>query len=334
MGIPQLTGIDFGRYSIKAVVVKPAKQHCTILACHELTVEEALFCANHELKYQDSVNKLKQLNKKLPGFRRYAAIPLPSHAVICKPVSLDIATDSAGREALIADQFAAQSPCHISELYLDYVAQPSGLEVKESYQVYATKRHLVDNRTEIVKAAGLRPLVVDTQAHALLQIWHLAAAMHRNKHWLLVDIGVSQAIVCAAPEQGQQIVQVVHFSIAQQQTAQQQTVLPQNPQPPTSAHSSNHVDTHFAEFLDKLESLMVRIASSAPEQIEGLWLTGGNAAELIQAIQVRIKLPVESLDLGGLVKTRCQPPASHYATALGAALGAWQWLEAHADEYD
>lgn len=326
MGIPQLTGIDFGRYSIKAVVVKPAKHHCTILACHELTVEEALFCANHELKYQDSVNKLKQLNKKLPGFRRYAAIPLPSHAVICKPVSLDIATDSAGREALIADQFAAQSPCHISELYLDYVAQPSGLEVKESYQVYATKRHLVDNRTEIVKAAGLRPLVVDTQAHALLQIWSLAAAMHSNKRWLLVDIGISQAIVCAAPEDGQQIVQVVHFSIVQPQTSDASS--------PTYANASNHVDASFAELLDKLASLMVRIASSTPERIEGLWLTGGNAVELMQAIQVRINLPVECLDLGGLIKTRCQPVASYYATALGAALGAWRWLEAHSDEHD
>ncbi|GAL15060.1 type IV pilus biogenesis protein PilM [Vibrio astriarenae] len=101
MGMSLITGIDIGRYSIKAVVVKPEKQHFTIVAFHELPVSDAVFSDNHTLNYQDSVKKLKDLKKMLPWMSHKAAMAIPDNAVISKVLQIDASTDDAEEEFAI-----------------------------------------------------------------------------------------------------------------------------------------------------------------------------------------------------------------------------------------
>ncbi|MDR9825464.1 type IV pilus assembly protein PilM [Vibrio sp. FNV 38] len=334
MGMSLITGIDIGRHSIKAVVVKPEKQQCTIVGFHELPVSEAVFSDNYTLNYQDSVNKLKDLKKKLPWFSHRAAIAIPDSAVISKILQIDATVETLEQEFAIHQAFSYQSPFPIEELCLDYVPVNSVLanntqivyakdaheqhhgvssHSMHAFQVYATKRDVVETRQKAAQKAGFKPQVMDIHGHALLNIFLLAINQYQRPKWLLVDIGYSQTTLCMVGES------LLYKNIAL------------GTQSIERGEREERTSYKFIELLGQKLQRQIQMLSITPERdIDGIWLTGGgaNLPLIDEQLCHALNLPCETLSPFALcaakrkLSARISDGNHQFAVALGVALGA------------
>ncbi|QIA64409.1 type IV pilus assembly protein PilM [Vibrio astriarenae] len=321
MGMSLITGIDIGRYSIKAVVVKPEKQHFTIVAFHELPVSDAVFSDNHTLNYQDSVKKLKDLKKMLPWMSHEAAMAIPDSTVISKVLQIDASTDDAEQEFAIHQAFSYQSPFSIEELRLDYVAaSTTGPSSTKAFQVFAAKREVIESRQRAAIKAGFKPRVMDTQAHALARVYQQAAEKTHKSGWLLVDVGHVQTTLCLVGEA------VVHKEFAfgtHSALSQEQAVTGD--------------DGFVRQLSERLRRQIQMLPMASGQSIQGIWLTGGGAylAMIEEHLSNALGLPCEKLaplSLASVKPKLCEQAMQgqhQYAVALGAALGAYEWESQH-----
>ncbi|MDN2480043.1 type IV pilus assembly protein PilM [Vibrio agarivorans] len=322
MGMSLITGIDIGRHSIKAVVVKPEKQHFTIVGFHELPVSEAVFSDNYTLNYQDSVKKLKDLKKKLPWFSQRAAIAIPDNAVISKILQIDASIEQSEQEFAIHQAFSYQSPFPIEELCLDYVSSttPSSSATR-AFQVYASKKEVIESRQTVAEKAGFKPHVMDIQAHALLNIGQYAMKKH-SKSWLLVNIGHLQSTMCMAGEQA--FYKDIPLGIATPSGQGKQSL-------------SDDPLAFSRQLSERLQRQLQLLPNGREQSIDGVWLTGGGAyhALIEEQLQQAMGLPCERLAPFSLcqvkpkLSTHALDGQHQYAVALGAAIGACQWESQH-----
>lgn len=170
----------------------------------ELPISDDIFTANHTLEYQKTVKKLKELRKGLPFGCCNVAISVPDNTVISKVLQIESELEDREKEFSIYQTFAHQSPFPIEELSLDFVKLEDkrfGKGSTSSYQVYATRKEVVDSRADALTKAGFKPVVVDTQAHGLLNIWQMASRLYpEKKNWLLVDVGIDQTSLGIIPQ--------------------------------------------------------------------------------------------------------------------------------------
>ncbi len=326
MGNPLITGIDIGHHSIKAVVLKAVGGTFVLAGYKELLVETEIFSDNHTFNYQEIVKKLKELRKGLPLFSRKVAICVPDGAVISKILQIDAALESREQEFAILQAFSQQSPFPVEELNIDYQkveTKGANTGATSTYQVYATKKEVVESRLIAVKKAGFTPILMDVQVHCLVNLWQLAANAQSRRNWLLVDVGYTQSAMCmdfanAAPFSkelpiGTRMCESEDVELQPQKT-----------------------DQFISLFIDRLQRQMQLYSSVHSDfPIKGIWLTGGGAHTpiLVDEIQRRLQIDCETLNPFSLLehkRFRKQPRQMenvHYTTAVGLALRGINWLE-------
>ena len=191
-------GIDIGHYSIKAVALKSKQGAISLESYQELPIEANIFSNNHTVNYQKIVKKLRELRKALPLFSRKVALAIPDEAVISKILQIDSGLEKQEKEYAISQAFSQQSHFPMEDLALDFVEinSSSPHQAMTSYQVYATKRLLIDDRVNTLTKAGYQPVLFDLQAHCLIHIWQMTSRKQRKFDWLMVDVGLSQTSVC------------------------------------------------------------------------------------------------------------------------------------------
>ncbi len=326
MGKSLVTGIEIGHHSIKAVVLKPNKGTFALVDYRELPIEAGIFSDNHMSNYQKIVKKLKELRKSLPRFSTKVALAIPDNAVISKVLQIDSGLSDNEIEYAISDAFSHQTPFSIDELYLDYVPLTAdGQSSQTHYQVYATKKELVDPRVEVFKSAAFQPVVVELRAHALVHIWQLAARQQVKADWLMIDVGFDHASLC--------------MDLADKTPFCKDIVL---------ATHEKEVDSNLclslaqsreeftAELLDKIQRNLQLIASMHGKSVKGIWLSGVGATmpALANEISTRFAIECELLNPLTLFATTSQHPAANllanghrFTSAAGIALRALTWLE-------
>ncbi|MFM2591165.1 type IV pilus assembly protein PilM [Vibrio sp. TBV020] len=326
MGKSLVTGIDIGHHSIKAVVLKPYKGTFALVGYQELPIESDIFTDNHMLNYQKIVKKLKELRKSLPRFSQKVALAVPDNAVISKVLQIDSDLETQETEFAIFQAFSHQSPFPIEELNLDFV-QIAGSNTSlntTSFQVYATKKEVVDSRIQAVEKAGYNPVLVDVQAHGLTQVWQLAARMHQQQQWIMLDIGLSQSSLCIdfmdkAPfckdiPLGTQIIESLDND-------------------DSLLHSSTERFIHT--LVEKLQRNVQLLASMHNTRVEGVWLCGGGAMTpmLAEEITRRLNVPCELFNPLALFDAKGNKHYGDfsrgyaYTMAAGLAMRGIDWLE-------
>ncbi|MFV0449256.1 MAG: type IV pilus assembly protein PilM [Vibrio sp.] len=339
-----IMGVDIGHHSIKAVVLKPSAGKYTLFGYKEIRVTDDIFADNHAVVYQKIVKKLKELKKGLPLFSQKVVIAIPDNTVISKILQIDSELEANEREFAIHQAFSHQSPFAMEDVNLDFVPiikQPSadGSLSKNNiaaYQVYATKREVVESRVLAVEKAGLKPVLAEVQSHALVRLWQLSSQKYAKADWLLVDIGHSQTTLCLdfvnkPPFYKQIAAGVASISIQ----ARSESALP----------IKDDVDG-LAEKIAKQIQLFISV--NGPASLTGIWLTGGgaNIEALQNALIQKTALMCDVLDPFSLFshkpsffnykpsffnykssqRHRCEVPVSTFATAAGLALSGINWL--------
>lgn len=326
-----VTGIDVGHHSIKAVVVKSAGQHYSLVTCQEVSLTENIFSDHQGINHQKLVKKLKELKKKLPMFSSHVAISLPDNAVISKVLHIDSGLEEREKEFAIYQAFAHQSPIPVEELNLDFVDitdKSDAPQASLTYQVYATRRDMVEERLSAMKKAGFKPVLVDMQAHSLQKMWDLAREKQPYaENWMLVDIGLTQTSLCAAPPDGSPFFRDTVFGTGNLRGALEGDL------------TSGDRKTFFRELNEKLQKQIQLYNSVNPmRQTEGLWLSGGGATidGLCIGLGRLIGLKCELLNPQGLIGGQSGIQSellrmNAFACAAGLAVLGVEWMgETHA----
>jgi type IV pilus assembly protein PilM len=113
--------------------------------------------------------------------------------------------DGREQEFAVHQAFGQQSPIPLEELSLDFFEVDQKVTTRSTtstFQVYATRKEVVDSRVAALTKAGLKPLTVDVHANSLLKVWRLASQVHpERRQWMLVDIGLNQTSLCTVPRE-------------------------------------------------------------------------------------------------------------------------------------
>lgn len=363
MGKSLITGIDIGHHSIKAVVLKSMGGRYALMSYQELPITDGIVADNHTLNYQKIVKKLNELRKGLPLFSRQVAISIPDNAVISKVLQIDSELQDRELEFALYQAFSQQSPFPIEEVSLDFIKldDKHGLEAgtlpasidstsrasrstphasisrssishasMANYQVYATRKEVVASRAEAIVKAGMKPCVVDVQAHSLLQVWQLLAHQHPDKkNWMLVDVGLTQISLCSLPEGKSPFHKDIAYGTRHAK--------PLNESPSFDAASEHNVDRFFQEVFERIRRQLQLYASvNNQKAVEGIWLSGGgaNIPMLSEHLSRELSLDCEILNLFSLFEDKTskrkelRTDSQVYSTAAGLAVSGIQWMEA------
>lgn len=332
MGSSLVTGIDINNHSIKAVVLKPVGELYALVGYKELPITDDIFTDNHTLEYQKTVKKLKELRKGLPFGCRHAAISVPDNTVISKILQIESELEDREKEFSIYQNFAHQSPFPIEELSLDFVKLDDnrfGKGSTTSYQVYATRKEVVKSRSLALTKAGFRPIVVDTQAHGLLNIWQLATRLYPEKQsWMLVDIGVTQTSLGLISQSGVPFFKDIAFGTQALYQGDSGNEVANN------FHSAQQTQAFTVSLIEKLKRQLQLYASvNSMQSLKGIWLTGEGAEIplLAEQLERHFQLACESLNPLALFENRASNKRYKsmdrhaFGIAAGMAVSGLKW---------
>ncbi|KDM90604.1 type IV pilus biogenesis protein PilM [Photobacterium galatheae] len=196
---PVWTGIDIGRQSVKAVVLKQNKGRFTLSSFAEvaLPLENAAGQLSGTGPIQDSASSaaqlsaLRQLRTLLPKRTGLCVLSLPDHEVVQRDIGLE---KRWGQDvaAALAQQLAHLLAVAPQSLSLDYYRLPDGEAADDTdlYRVFAAKSAVVTQKVQQVRDAGFRAEVMELQARSLLWLLHYLERVPASV------FSASSAIVC------------------------------------------------------------------------------------------------------------------------------------------
>ncbi|NVD05448.1 pilus assembly protein PilM [Vibrio sp. JPW-9-11-11] len=304
MGNSLVTGLDIGRHSIKAVVIKPSKDAFALVSYRTLPIETGILSDNHGLNYQKIVKKLKELRKSLPLFSRKVAFAITDNSVITKVIQIDSRFTGYERELAIEQTFLSQSAFAIEPVCFDFLpcSEPNE-NGKRTYRVFATKQTPLMELLTVIEQAGLKPVVADISGYALNHCWQLAQHSHSVESGLLIDLNGDTCSLMFA---------------------NQQSVLYAN------TWAQDDTPQGLAQLYRKLQTLIQRLTVQHNLEIDVIWLCGSLAncpnrvSELRQWLAPEVKL-FNPLTL--LTEHSTTEVSNGYALAASIAVRACHWQE-------
>jgi type IV pilus assembly protein PilM len=194
---PPNVGLDIGSSAVKAVVLRRSRGNWSLVAAGEAPIPEP--------SGQEGGNDAVALSEAISGLldsirvkRARVAAALSGHAVIVKRLSLPSMGPAELSEAIPweAEQYI---PFDLSEVQLDYqVVNAAGDAPKTGLDVLlvAAKKDRIDDRAAVIAQSGRRPVVLDIEAFALANAYHMNYPERTDPLAALVHVGRSVTIVC------------------------------------------------------------------------------------------------------------------------------------------
>jgi type IV pilus assembly protein PilM len=391
MGKLIIIGLDIGHYAIKAVLIKVTASHCTLVDYAQLAVTDNIFSDNYTVNYPAIVKKLQALKRKLSWRYRYfslkAVLSLPDNAIVHHTVSVKAYQQGRELELAIQEAFSSVSPFSLQELYLDFVPtaddsaqtgadKPIGtlgidsgeetavgeqMDLDMSYQVYATRKSLLDSRVAALTKADYVPLLCEPESHSLFHIWSLAQKQTNSMQSpVLLHIGLTTSAICIAPEGhppfykllmlGTQTLGLDQTQVAADGLGTDNQRWPDHDgrqrqackktSDKKQAIGKEHVRDFFLQLANKLEGQLQIHASINPDvSINKCWLSGGvtHLDDVVQVASSQLSIPCELLDIPRLLQDaelHCMPNVKPlalrgYEHSIGLALNGIRWQREH-----
>lgn len=310
MGNALVTGLDIGRHSIKAVVIKPSKDAFALVSYRTLAIEAGIFSDNHGLNYQKIVKKLKELRKSLPLFNRKVAFAISDNAVITKVLQIDSRFTGYERDLALQQTFLSESALDVEPLCFDYVpldAQSVG--GKRTYRVFATKQAPLSQLQATIKQAGLNPIGADVCGYALNHCLQRVQPTDSDKPRLLIDLNWDGCSLVFADQQ-----QTLYANSWPQDIRQ----------------------LGLAPLCLNLQTLLQRLMVQHSQQIEVMWLCGelANCRRSIDELQQSLQLKIETLNpLSLLTEHHSTEVSNSYALASSVAVRACLYRQSMAGRW-
>jgi type IV pilus assembly protein PilM len=191
----QLLGLDIGSSAIKVIQMKEQRGRYVLQKFAVKELEPEVIVDGTVMDEGRVVSAIKELMDDTKIKIKQAAISISGHAVIIKKIGLPPMPDDELEDQvkLAAEQYI---PFDINEVNLDFhVLPPSQAPVDDqgemSVILVAAKKDKVNELTELVKASGLIPVVMDVDAFAIENMYGINYPDDSEDTATLVNIGAS-----------------------------------------------------------------------------------------------------------------------------------------------
>ena len=182
-------GLDIGSNTIKLVQIKRSNQGLQLdnYAMSELAPEAIYEGGIHDAS--EVVNTIQELASSLQLKSKHVALSIGGHSVIVKKITLPAMSDEELAESISweADHYI---PYDLVDVYLDYqILQTRADQGQMDVMLVAAKREVVDQYVDVVRQAGLKPVVVDTDCFAVQNAFEVNYELPTDKLICLIHIG-------------------------------------------------------------------------------------------------------------------------------------------------
>jgi type IV pilus assembly protein PilM len=190
----QLVGLDIGSSAIKLVQLKESKGRYFLQKFGVKPLEPEVIVDGTVMDEGRVVSAIRELFDESNVKNKHVAISISGHAVIVKKISLPPMPDEEleGQVRLAAEQYI---PFDINEVNIDFHVlppDPSGDGQGDmSVILVAAKKDKINELTELVKGAGLTPMVMDVDAFAIENMHAINYPMAQDETTALVNLGAS-----------------------------------------------------------------------------------------------------------------------------------------------
>ena len=191
----QLVGLDIGSSGIKLVQLKENRGRYVLQKFGVKPLEPEVIVDGTVMDEGRVVSAIRELFEELNVKVKQVAVSISGHAVIIKKISLPPMPDDEleGQVKLAAEQYI---PFDINEVNIDFHVLPpseggSDAQGEMSVILVAAKKDKINELTELVKGAGLLPLVMDVDAFAIENMHAINYPVAQDETTALVNIGAS-----------------------------------------------------------------------------------------------------------------------------------------------
>jgi type IV pilus assembly protein PilM len=190
----QLVGLDIGSSAIKLVQLKESKGRYFLQKFGVKPLEPEVIVDGTVMDEGRVVSAMRELFDECGVKNKQVAISISGHAVIIKKISLPPMPDDEleGQVRLAAEQYI---PFDINEVNIDFHVLPAetagDAQGEMSVILVAAKKDKINELTELVKGAGLLPMVMDVDAFAIENMHAINYPMAHDETTALVNLGAS-----------------------------------------------------------------------------------------------------------------------------------------------
>lgn len=190
----QLVGLDIGSSAIKVAQLKESRGRYFLQKFGVKALEPEVIVDGTVMDEGRVVSAIGELFEEANVKNKHVAISISGHAVIVKKITLPPMPDEEleGQVKLAAEQYI---PFDINEVNIDFHVLPSDASADQqedmSVILVAAKKDKINELTELVKAAGLVPMVMDVDAFAVENMHAINYPMAKEETTALVNLGAS-----------------------------------------------------------------------------------------------------------------------------------------------
>lgn len=190
----QLVGLDIGSSAIKLVQMKESKGRFVLQNFGYKPLEPEVIVDGTVMDEGRVVSAIRELFDETGVKNKQVAMSISGHAVIVKKISLPPMPDEEleGQVKLAAEQYI---PFDINEVNIDFHVLPASASDDNQGEMaiilVAAKKDKINELTELVKGAGLVPVVMDVDAFAVENMHAINYPMAQDETTALVNIGAS-----------------------------------------------------------------------------------------------------------------------------------------------
>jgi type IV pilus assembly protein PilM len=190
----QLVGLDIGSSAIKLVQLKESKGRYILQKFGVKALEPEVIVDGTVMDEGRVVSAIRELFDETGVKNKQVAVSISGHAVIVKKISLPPMPDEEleGQVKLAAEQYI---PFDINEVNIDFHVLPADLsgdkQADMAVILVAAKKDKINELTELVKGAGLTPMIMDVDAFAIENMHAINYPMAQDETTALINIGAS-----------------------------------------------------------------------------------------------------------------------------------------------
>lgn len=191
----QLVGLDIGSSGIKLVLLKENRGRYVLQKFGYKPLEPEVIVDGTVMDEGRVVSTIKELFDELNVKVKQVAVSISGHAVIIKKISLPPMPDDEleGQVKLAAEQYI---PFDINEVNIDFHVQDASEtdgdgQAEMAVVLVAAKKDKINELTELVKGAGLTPVVMDVDAFAIENMHAINYPVSQEETTALVNVGAS-----------------------------------------------------------------------------------------------------------------------------------------------
>jgi type IV pilus assembly protein PilM len=184
-----VAGLDIGASAIKLVKLEDRSGGwgLTALGIREIPQETVV---DEEIRDKDTVifNVQSLIDQCDPQLKE-VAISISGHGVITDKITMDQKSGAEAEQAILF-QAEQRSPFDVEDVTMDYhIIQVNEETHKMEVLLVAARNEFLKSYVDLVSDAGLRPVIVDTDAFAILNAYQLNYEMDPDRVTALIDLG-------------------------------------------------------------------------------------------------------------------------------------------------